>query len=438
MPSTLTENIQAYINARKDNKLEAIEKEYEKARKAAVNVEQADKVETEFASKRQKLITDYTVDSWLDNAAKRAGQISMATHAIKFTHSAAKGSNFLDQQLGTNSHYLDTQSLNDIAIDAVGNAAALDVASLLQLKDSKSSESKDKNSKSLLDYLREENHSPLAPLAKNTEQLHNWVSGLTQALVDNDPSSHILAKQVYFPIDDKQYHLLAPLSSSALCQAIYEKINFARYSQDMKAIRDAKKANLPCNEKLISYPDLAVTFAGGSKPQNISKLNSGRSGRTYLFDARPPHWENKNKPPKDCENIFNQLEYVSRFTVLNMANFLLKVINKESNLKIRNYLSKLVNQVGEDCINASVKWRNLPAGWSDDLDKLPIHQAKWLDPNNPRWQQDNLDWQTELSQNFGLWLKDSVEKASKNQLTLSVGEADEWRQSFHQLLREVY
>ena len=430
MPLILTENIQAYINARKQNKLEALEKDYEKARKAAVNVEQADKVETEFASKRQKLITDYTIDSWLDNAAKRARQISMATHAIKFTHSAAKGSNFLDQQLGTDSHYLDTQSLNNIAIDAVCNAAALDVASLLQLKDTAE--------KSLLDYLREEDSSPLAPLAKNTKQLNNWVSGLTQALVDNAPSSHILAKQVYFPIEDNQYHLLAPLSSSSLLQAVYEKINFARYSQEMKAIRDAKKANAPCKEALISYPNLAVTFAGGSKPQNISKLNSSRRGRTYLFDARPPHWETQNKLPKDNENIFNQLEYVSRFTVLKMANFLLKLIKKESNLKIRNYLDKLVNQIGEDCINAVAKWRNLPADWSDSFVKLPIHQAKWLDPDNHRWQQDNLDWQVELSQNFGLWLKDSVEKASKNQLTLSVGEADEWRQSFHQLLREVY
>ena len=84
--------------------------------------------------------------NWLDGAAQRACQISMVTHAAKFTHSSAKGSNILAADLGQDRRYLDTASLPSPVLDAVGNAAALDVARLLQLTDD--------NGLSLLEHLQ--------------------------------------------------------------------------------------------------------------------------------------------------------------------------------------------------------------------------------------------------------------------------------------------
>ncbi|KOO09979.1 hypothetical protein AKJ18_36605, partial [Vibrio xuii] len=111
----------ANIAERKATKQEALDKEISKAGDDNTAL-------ALLSEKQRKLNTDFTVNTWLDSAAKKAGQISMATHAVKFTHSAAKVSNFLAEQLGHDNRYLDTFCLAQPAVDAVGNAAALDVA----------------------------------------------------------------------------------------------------------------------------------------------------------------------------------------------------------------------------------------------------------------------------------------------------------------------
>lgn len=433
MPTTLTQQIVQYIADRRAVKVEAFEKECDKERTTVTSAEDADAFEANRVVKIAKIEHDFTVANWLDNAAKRAGQISMATHAIKFSHSAAKGTNVLAENLGSNPRYVDTISVNNPIVDAVGNAAALDVARLLQLKDSAG--------KSLLAYLQEDNGEPLSPLTKMPEQLKQWQNGLKQALQDTTPSSHTLAKQVYFPIAQGEYHLLAPLYSSSLSQALYNEINHSRFSQEMKAVRDAKKANMPCKDLLVAYPNLAVTISGGSKPQNVSQLNSGRGGRTYLVDARPPTWRNQQQQPKDNNSLLNHssLLFNTEPTVKRIADFMLCMLHKPSNLKRREYIQRLVEQIGEQVINDIALWQQQPAGWTNAYHQLPLHHAQWLDPNNPRWTEENDDWREQVSAEFGLWLKDRIDKAAGNGQTFrsSQGEADEWRQTFKQLLWEM-
>ncbi|WP_407334037.1 type I-F CRISPR-associated protein Csy1 [Enterovibrio sp. 27052020O] len=433
MPTTLTQHIVQYIDDRRAVKVEAFEKECDKEKAKITSVEDADTFEANRSAKVAKLELDFTVTHWLDSAAKRAGQISMATHAIKFSHSAAKGTNVLAENLGSDPRYVDTFSIASPAVDAVGNAAALDVARLLQLKDNAG--------KSLLAYLQEDNIEPLAPLANTPEQLQEWQHGLKQALRDSAPSSHTLAKQVYFPVAQGEYHLLAPLYSSSLSQALYSEINHSRFSQEMKAIRDARKANLPCENLLVAYPNLAVTISGGSKPQNVSQLNSGRGGRTYLLDTRPPTWRNQQQQPKDNNQLFNHssLLFNTERTVKRIADFMLCILHKPSNLKRREYIQRMVEQIGEQVINDIAIWQQQPAGWTNTYHQLPMHHAQWLDPNNPRWSEKNEDWRDRVSAEFGLWLKDRIDKAAGSGQTfrLSQGEADEWRQTFKQLLWEM-
>ena len=112
-------------------------------------------------------------------------------------------------------------------------------------------------------------------------------------------------------------------------------------------------------------------------------------------------------------------------------------LEQSSNLRIRRYIESLVDQVGEQIINTAAQWQSLPAGWSNEYQQLPVHAQRWLDPNNPRWQQENQEWHEPLSRDFGLWLKDSVDKTANSHFHLGAGEADEWRQSFKQLLRET-
>ncbi len=142
----------------------------------------------------------------------------MVTHALKFIHTDAKGSSIyaaamVNSSDEENSHYVSTASIpSSIKIDVVGNAAALDVASLLQLE---------QNGESLIAVIARGDSSALQPFAESENQLSEWMNGFQQVLIPKELSSHTLAKQLYFPVGDNEYHLLSPLFASSLVQELY-------------------------------------------------------------------------------------------------------------------------------------------------------------------------------------------------------------------------
>ncbi|KLV03797.1 hypothetical protein ABT56_17645 [Photobacterium aquae] len=433
MPETLAHNIKAFIEDRFQTKRDTLDKEYEKERAKAVSSESADDVEAQYATKREKLTQDFTLSNWLDSAAKRAAQISMVTHAVKFTHSSAKGTNILASDLGHDVRYLDTASLPFPAVDAVGNAAALDVARLLQLTDD--------NGQSLLEYLKRDDITPLKDLTHSDTQLSEWASGLKQALQDATPSSHSLSKQVYFPIGNAEYHLLAPLFSSSLSQALYQEVTHSRFSQDMVAAREARKKQRYHDKPVVAYPNLALTIAGGSKPQNVSQLNSGRGGRNYLFSTRPPQWQAQLKAPVMSGNIFThpEVRYATRMPIKQLTAFLIKVNQQhaDSNVRIRNRVSQLVDETVDHIISKVAQWQQLPTGWSNNATELPLAQRRWLDPNHPQWDVHDDQWQQEIATMFGQWIVASVNHIANNELSLGAIEVTQWQDAFKQALQEI-
>lgn len=179
-------------------------------KEAAKRVEQGEDASV-IAQERQELEARYLPRNWLTDAAKRAGQIKLVTHGAKFSHGDSKASSFY-LETSANESYLNTASLANVATDAIGNAAALDVAKLLQT---------DVNGDSLLASLKRGDYQALSTFAEDKVQLELWVAGFSQAWTTGRPSSHKLAKQIYFPVADG-YHLLCPLFSSSLAQAMYE------------------------------------------------------------------------------------------------------------------------------------------------------------------------------------------------------------------------
>ncbi|EJN6958829.1 type I-F CRISPR-associated protein Csy1 [Photobacterium damselae] len=432
MPETLAQNIKTFIAERYQTKLEEKQKAYDKNKAAAVTAEDFDRIESQFLADKEKLLQQFELNAWIDNAARRANQISMATHALKFTNSSAKGSNVLAHELGHDARYLDTEIIQEKAIDAVGNAAALDVARFLQLTD--------ENGLSLLSYLAKADHRPLARIAKSDEELIHWLDGLKQALRDTSPSSHVLGKQIYFPISDNEYHLLAPLYSSSLAQVLFDAVQYSRFSQEMKAIREAKRHNDCHPQPLIAYPNLAVTVSGGSKPQNVSQLNNKRSGKTYLFSAAPPNWQAQSKAPLGLDSILRHRDiyYHTQEPITRLTQFLIKLnaASTESNMRIRHYIVNTVDEVIDQILLVAAKWQQLPAGWSDKSD-LPLAQRRWLDPNNSQWDRFDDHWQQAIAENVGLWLKDKVNKGSQNHFTLGQIEAMEWQKQCLNALQEI-
>ncbi|CFU96073.1 type I-F CRISPR-associated protein Csy1 [Yersinia pseudotuberculosis] len=433
----LTAFIVSYIKSREQPKLEAFDKEAEKRLAGLTQAEDIALAQQEIAQQRQELIARYEVRNWLTDAANRAGQISLVTHALKFTHSDAKGSSVFNLPAAENDAiYLSSATLGQPAVDAVGNAAALDVAKLLQTEH---------NGDSLLACLNRADNSPLAALAENPQQLALWVEGFKQALVDKQLTSHKLAKQFYFPVGLDQYHLLSPLFSSSLAQAMHQRIAEARFSDQSKEAKVAHKAGKWHSEARVIYLKTAVQNIGGTKPQNISYLNSVRGGKVWLLPCGAPPWKNIQKPPIKYRSIFHDR---SEFTVLarnnlwQMQQYLLGVKPLSNTMDIRAVRLACSDEIIDILFNYVAEIQNLDGtnGWSDAEDcKLKRSEQLWLDPNRAmddpvfKLEREKGDWKQEVSQDFGYWLNRWLQH---DELVFGYVEQREWSSLFKQRLRE--
>lgn len=416
-----------YIAGRRQTKLDAFDKNM--AKRLAAGEQEAD-----LLSERRELELRYETRAWLTDAASRAGQISLVTHAAKYTHGDAKSSSIFTQTRSSDG-YLSTATLTKPTADAVGNAAALDVAKLLQ------TETEDG---SLLASLQRNDRSALAGLAENDEQLDLWVDGFSCALNTKQPTSHKLAKQVYFPVGEG-YHLLNPLFSSSLAQAVHQRMVGHRFSDESKAAWQARREKRGYPQPLVIYPDTAVMNFGGTKPQNISALNSSRGGRVWLLPSSAPQWESQSRQPLGCKTLFGKgtFEYATRGIRRRLISLLVDS-GKDNNHRIRRARERYVDEIIDVLFNVAADIQRQDwAGWTTHDDcALKPHQQLWLDPWRARTdeaffnERDKDQWQTAVADDFAGWLNGHLRQAE-----LSVGQTErrEWQTAplFSRRLREM-
>lgn len=383
-----------YLSARGHSKLETFDKEAEKRRTAGED-------NVTLAQERREIELRYMPVAWLTNAANRAGQISLVTHAAKYTHGDSKSSNVYSDNL-TQEGYLSTAALAEPMADAVGNAAALDVAKLLQTE---------VEGDSLLACLRRGDDTPLRELAPDKQTLAQWMSGFGQALATRDPASHKLAKQIYFPVADG-YHLLSPLFATSLAHALHQKMVALRFGDMVKAQWQARRDKRWHPEPLMQFPDSAEMNFGGTKPQNISALNSARGGRVWLLSAKPPVWKSSEAPPYKLDSLFAKHKIFDRKAdaTLDVIAKLIISTGATKNHHIRRafkgYVDELIDMLFDMAFGLQRRdWQ----GWSIDAEALKPHQKLWLDPWRARSdaafreEREQDDWQQKVADDFARW-----------------------------------
>lgn len=432
----LSQFITDYIAGRKQPKLEAFDKESEKMQAAETDPERLALLKQQRLEERLALEQRYQPNAWLSDAAARAGQISLVTHALKFTHSDAKGSSVFSTFSVDETAYLSSLTIREPAIDAVGNAAALDVAKLLQTE---------YQGDSLLASLRRDDYRALQPFAENAGQLEQWVSGFKASLSDKQLSSHKLAKQIYFPLNARgEYHLLSPLYSSSLADALYKTINDTRFSEESKALRKARREKRWRQGVAVDYPQLAVQSIGGTKPQNISYLNSTRGGKSYLLRCAPPEWQQVLQPPAQEDSIFSKvLSGITGTAIWQLKRYLISVAKLSNTMEIRQQRAQLVDDIIGIIFNYVAEIQSISGiqGWSRAEDcKLKLSQQLWLDPLrqdvDPAFKLDREkgDWQKEIANDFAYWITRRLNKVD----TLAMGRVEfrELSGLFYRRLRE--
>lgn len=379
----------------------------------------------------------YDYGAWLADAARRVGQIQAVTHVLKATHPDARGSSLhvapaqLPPHAEIGSHVLG----EDFADDIVGNAAALDVFKFLRI---------DVDGRRLFDWMQADDPDLLRALHADAAIASEWMRAF-RGLVRDAPElgSHEKAKQVYWltgedPSDDAGYHLLQPLFSSSLAQAVHDDIQEARFGEANKEARQAFREKKPFDGVYRDYRGLVARKFGGTKPQNISQLNSERGGVNYLLASLPPRWNREERPKLlNLASAFARFEWFAgvRPLVRSLAKLLLS--DPASNAETRERREMIEQALGAQLVlYAASIHGDLEPGWSAAPEcELPLEERLWLDPERsqlpPRqgFEQDDDafksaydggEWPDQIASRFANWTNEQLREAG----VVEVGDAE--------------
>lgn len=372
-----------------------------------------DKLSAEDSEGRAQLEHDFTPEVWLADAVRRSSQIQLATHTLKPIHPDARGSslfviNHPERPFGL----VGSHCLNSPDDDVVGNAAALDVFKLLKLSH---------DGQTLLQKVLAGDADLQAALSKDPQQAAAWMQALADVTEGKTGlASHTLAKQLYFPLPDGGYHVLAPLFPSALVHRAQRRMRNDRFSDAAKAARTAWHERLYSDSGFREYPYLLIQKFGGTKPQNISQLNSERYGENWLLPALPPVWRTPAvRLPLRVESVFVKWlqgrREIRRLT-RELRDFLAGLRPDYTNIDIRDFRAELVRQIVDEVLLFASELQDYPAGWSAAEDcELDVMEACWLDPyraeDDPEFRQlyTLKTWQDEVADRFGNWFNSVIE-----------------------------
>lgn len=385
-----------------------------------------------------QLLTQHSPAVWLADAARRSAQLQVVTHALKGTHPDARGSSLcIDPAALPDTPELSSRVLDDAAErDVVGNAAALDVYKFLKL-------CLPGETRHLLALSRTLDADWLAALSDDPAQATAWAEAFARMEKPRGvPATHTLAKQVYWQVGldahaESHFHLLAPLYPTALVHKVHEVLQAHRFGDEAKAARQARKDEQWYGSPTHDYPQLAFQQLGGTKPQNISQLNSERRGANPLLASLPPLWDlNRPTPPLRVDSLFEQLKHQPgvRAELKALKQFLEQ--DPARNLSTRQQVMAGVERLLDALIQFSASVRELEPGWSmDPACRLPSAQRIWLDPegfDNPKQlgADDALD---AVAGGFGIWLNEALRGA----LSMDADTAWAWRQAAHVALRDL-
>ncbi len=379
------------------------------------------------------LVIKFGLNAWLENAAGRAHGIQMATHTIKAIHPRARGSNFLAvpkdmRQLdAVGSHILG----DNFRHDAAANAADLDVFAFLKLSPFGTS---------FLNLCLARDAVFGAALSDKQEVAESLMSGFSQvAEVSEKPATHRLAKQLYWcvgddPLDDSQFHILAPLYPSSLVEVVYASLQTDLFGEDATAARDAKRKGKIHQTPTKSYPNLVKQTIGGStrKAQNnVSDLNGSRRGANYLLSSLPPVWQSVAVQPLwGVDSLFKALR--RRKGVGGLLKRLKQFLSSDParNAETRAHRDELVEDLLDELLAFAAGIQALPPGWTaDHRCELPRSHMAWLDPQGDEAiPGDLLD---QLAGDFALWLNDQFRPA----VILGDAEYHHWRAQARELFK---
>lgn len=374
--------------------------------------------DTEVLEKQQECEQNYLLDNWLPDAAKRAGQISVASHPCTFSHpSARKNKNgYVSSIIAKNKPRIDgfLRSGNvSVEPDALGNAAALDVYKFLSLEMS--------DQRSLLVHIEQESELARQLLDIPSCEYQALRDGFLK-MVDSDQASVSSSKikQVYFPIADGEYHLLSLLTHSGHLFELRKRLDALRFGDAVKEARECKKTNHFHPAGYQEIFGLTTIGFGGTKPQNISVLNNQNAGKAHLLASIPPELT-----PRDIR--LPRTEFFKESFTAWQAKEVLEALHRlfltdYNNINIRDGRDYRIQQYVDLVIEKMWQVRLFLEAYSGELSSaLPLDQKIWLYPEFAEQRQQEDEWLDKIIRHIarGLINHYSRSKVITNPVTLA-------------------
>jgi CRISPR-associated protein Csy1 len=348
----------------------------------------------------------FSLNEWLPNAARRAGQISMSTHPCTFSHpSARKNKNGYVSSVLVNIDHINDGFLKTgnvtVATDALGNAAALDVYKFLTLMM--------EDGKSLLTHIQQDSALATSLLSIKSASYQNLKDGflaMVESSNKNITSSKI--KQVYFPVEN-DYHQLSLLTNSGMVYQLRARLDKLRFSDDVKILRDKRRKNEFSEQGYSEIYGLTTIGYGGTKPQNISVLNNQNGGKAHLLSSVPPSIEKRNIHfPKSDFFIesFKKYDYADTFKALH------KLFQADyNNVNIRNARDHYLQEIMDLLIEKMWAVRAVsPTQYHQESSFLVSHQRTWLCSDDTQNREESEQWLDTLVDEISRWISRSYEK----------------------------
>jgi CRISPR-associated protein Csy1 len=395
----------AFFNAKKEGWLK-------KNIKASMSQEEVNEV-------KAKCEEEFALKHWLPTKSKSAGQMSISTHPCTFSHpSSRKNKNGSVTAIIASSEYKADGYLRtgnvEVQDDALGNAAAMDVYKFLTLKM--------EDGQPLIWHIENETDLAKTLLEQSDEDYRTIRDGfLKMKEMDSSVVTSSKIKQVFFPIEDNEYHQLSLLTASGIVFELKKRIDYIRFSEITKESKGLRRANEHCSNGYQDIFGLTTIGYGGSKPQNISVLNSANFGKAHLLQSSPPVIQQRDTriPKSDFfKETVNPWELKQGFEGFHR---LLKT--DYNNLNIRDGRTYRIQEFVDHVVNISWELRQQLDSYTGELlNNLPQHQKVWLHPEKQEFRIESDEWLEALVLDVSRQFVKYYQKIIKGAVKLGDGE----------------
>ena len=433
----MQEIIVSYLEARKEDFLQAKINSKLRGKKNEFDEEARLKVRLE---NQVEADAKYNLDVWLDNVIRKV-KPNVTTHPAKFTNAKIDTDTsqiFLGHYV--NDGYIKTGNVHlKNKVDVSGNSATNTmVYELYDLLD------QDVGNDQKLIHKFEENNQSLIQFFEKIKADFEYIKEKCLKVYYGEKSiaeTHSSIRQVYFPINNNEYHLLSVKTASMLMYEVKNRIDDMNIWIDGQHARSFKKDNKFLEGGFSEVFDITeIGFSNGDfiKMGNYSLLNVKNKGIAYLLSSCPPILEKRTvRLPRT--DFFAQCLYRKNYqdSFVQLHKFMQLDLN---NIDIRTAIGNILQFVIDQVILQGLKIReHYPEGWSqqDYYANLPKLQRIWLDSVYTKQRENNGEWRNELSEDIARWILRSYEKSIEGAFTLGTGELVNVKQRVEESLQQT-